>query len=75
MTTNKGTAMDKKNNSIKNVLDNKLVVEDFSGATYVLYSVDVCCGKALLISTSDNRLSIRAITDLRCVSGQTYDLL
>jgi hypothetical protein len=67
--------MSNKKSSISNTFHDKLVVEDFAGNTYVLYSVDICCGKALLINTYDNRLTIMAVTNLKCVSGETYDRL
>lgn len=56
----------------KDILNNLLEVIDISGGKYWLYNVDVCCGKALLISKIDFRFCVKPITDLRASSKDTF---
>lgn len=56
----------------KEIFNNLMTVSDISGNSYWLYNVDVCCGKALLISKSDRRFCVKAITDLRAASEDTF---
>lgn len=44
-----------------------LEVEDYTGCQYLMYSVDVCCGKALLIRKSDKKFCVKPIVDLKAV--------
>jgi len=39
-------------------------VEDLNKVRYLLYSVDVCCGKALLIRKEDHKFCVKPLTDL-----------
>lgn len=54
----------------KNIFDKLLQVQSINGEEFLLYDVDVCCMKAILISKSTNRISIKPITEL-IVSGPT----
>jgi hypothetical protein len=44
-----------------------LEVEDLNGCRYLLYSADVCCGKALLIRKDDRKFYVKQIVDLRAI--------
>lgn len=54
----------------RNIFEKLLQVQSINGEEFLLYDVDVCCMKAILISKTTNRISIRPITDL-IVSGPT----
>lgn len=56
--------------SNRNIFEKLLQVESINGEEYLLYDVDVCCLKAILINKNTNRITIKPITDL-IVSGPT----